>query len=88
VEPSAGAAPATSSAKEERADVSAYRTPPALQPFSLPPDLVQIETTHSAYAAQETPPGEEPQERRPRRPRPEPAAPSEPLVQIETRQGE
>jgi hypothetical protein len=70
------------------AESSTYRARPAPQPFSLPPDLVQIETTHHGYAAQEPPAAEESQARRPRRPRPEPAEPSEPLVQVETRQGE
>ena len=48
----------------------------------------ELETTHHGHAAEEAPAGEESQARRPRRPRPEPIAPSEPLVQIETRQGE
>lgn len=88
-EPSADATPPASvSAKEEPAEVSAYRARPALQPFSLPPELVQIETTHHGQAAEEPQTGEEAQARRARRPRPEPIAPSEPLVQIETRQGD
>jgi ribonuclease E len=87
-EPTAAADSPSAVAREESADTSAYRSRPMPQPFSLPPELVQIETTHSGYGAEEAPSGEGAQERRPRRPRPEPAAPSEPLVQVETRQGE
>jgi hypothetical protein len=87
-EPITAAEPAAAKAVEEPADASAYRARPAPQPFSLPPDMVQIETTHPGYVAEEPPAGEEMQARRPRRPRPEPVAPSEPLVQVETRQGE
>ena len=66
-----------------------HRARPAPQPFPLPPDLVQVETANREYVAQEPPSGEEGLTRRPpRRPRPEPETPSEPLVQIETRQGE
>jgi ribonuclease E len=87
-EPTAATEPAAPSMREEPADTSANRARPTPEPFSLPPDLVQIESTHHGYAGQEPPAGEETQARRPRRPRPEPAAPSEPLVQVETRQGE
>jgi ribonuclease E len=92
-EPAAEAAYAAAAPRQVEAAVaepepSPYRARPAPQPFSLPPELVQIETTHHGYAEQEPPAGDEAQARRPRRPRSEPAAASEPLVQVETRQGE
>jgi hypothetical protein len=74
--------------REEPADTSANRARPTPEPFSLPPDLVQIETSRGAPSAEERPGTEAMQAPRPRRPRPEPVAPSEPLVQVETRQSE
>ncbi len=84
----AAAPPMEAAAVAEPAESPTYRARPAPQPLSLPPELVQIETTHHEYAAPEALVADEAQARRPRRPRPEPAAPGEPLVQVETRQGE
>jgi hypothetical protein len=67
-------------------EAAAYRARPAAQSFSLPPDLVQIETSASSVAPGLAPAAmSEPQQaRRPRRAPSEPAV-NEPLVQIETR---
>ena len=63
------------------------RSRPAPQAFVLPAGLVQIETTHSAPPEEPTSRSRERRPPRPRRPHPEPAVASEPLVQIETRDG-
>jgi hypothetical protein len=66
-----------------------YRAPPPQQTFTLPSDLVQIETSREKVGQRQTEaatPNGETAGARPRRPRPvEEPQPNEPLVQIETR---
>jgi hypothetical protein len=63
----------------------AYRAPALVQAYTIPPDMVQVETTHAAVPAEPDVQAES-QPRRVRRPRPEETAvESEPLVQVETR---
>jgi hypothetical protein len=66
-----------------------YRAKAIAKPLELPPDLVQVETSHkvSQPPAQFDAAGDATQARRPRRPHAEPAIESQPLVQIETRSG-
>jgi ribonuclease E len=77
-------APPLAAPREESAPGRAAAAAPS---FSLPPDMVQIETSRERGPESVSLAQEPAQPRRPRRPRPEPGAPaeSEPLVQIETR---
>jgi hypothetical protein len=64
---------------------AAYRAPVQAQAYTMPPDMVQVETTHAAAPLE---PDVQPESlsRRPRRPRAEETAvEGEPLVQVETR---
>jgi ribonuclease E len=61
------------------------RVRPAPQQYALPPDMMQVETTHHASVEDTAPAAEEVRPARPRRPRLEPVVPAEPLVQVETR---
>ena len=74
-----------SSHAERYPEPAAYRAPALAETYVMPPDLVQVETTHAAALGEPVvPAGDQP--RRPRRPRAqEAAAEGEPLVQIETR---
>jgi ribonuclease E len=87
----ASAAPVTTPAaaapahpREEPAAMPEYRAPAPAPTYSLPPDMVQVETTHAAPPLSEPEP-ELTQPRRPRRPAAEPPVETGPLVQVETR---
>jgi ribonuclease E len=77
----------TTPAPPQREAPAAGRTPASVVSPALPPDLVQIETSRAWVPEPMAAEDESAQPRRPRRPRPEAAAPAEPepLVQIETR---
>jgi ribonuclease E len=77
-------AAAPAQAHEEPAAMPAYRAPAPAPTYSLPPDMVQVETTHAAPPLGATEP-DPIQPRRPRRPAPETPAETGPLVQVETR---
>ncbi len=74
-------------AQPEEEDVGLYRARAVTQPFSLPTNLVQVETSGTAARVQAVEPTEDVQLRRPRRTRKqqESAVENEPLVQVETR---
>jgi ribonuclease E len=74
-------------AQPEEEDVGLYRARAVTQPFALPTNLVQVETSGTAARVQDAEPMEAVQLRRPRRARKqeESAVENEPLVQVETR---